>query len=228
MIDKNIDVGIITIIPAEIESLFRIMNISEQDIVEINSPFLYYKSKMYSNRCKKEISLVISFINGEAGNAEAAICTTHFLQNWYPKIMCMVGISAGIEGKVKIGDVIIPSKIIDRTKKVYKEGRYIPRTESYNRTRVIEQMLKRYKISASSFLFECNKYMSEDIKKAALIAKEKGLNEKIYCQELTFVDGSIVTEDYNGPLVKTTVVKKCVNQKLEILTMLRPELRRSR
>ena len=42
MIDKNIDVGIITIIPTEIESLFEIMNISEQNLVKINSPFLYY------------------------------------------------------------------------------------------------------------------------------------------------------------------------------------------
>lgn len=195
MIDKNIDVGIITIIPTEIESLFNILNISEQDMLKVNSPFLYYKSKVYSEQCKKEISLVISFVNGEAGNVEAAICTAHFLQNWNPKIMCMVGISAGIEGKVKIGDVVIPSKIIDRTKKVYKEGRYIPRTENYNRTRVIDQMLKRHKITAKTFSLECNRYMSEDIEKATLVAKVNGLSDKVYSPELAFVDGSIVTED---------------------------------
>lgn len=221
MNDKNIDVGIITIIPTEIESLFKIMNISEQNVVKINSPFLYYKSKVYSNLCKKDISLVISFINGEAGNAEAAICTTHFLQNWHPKIMCMVGISAGIEGKVKIGDVVIPSKIIDRTKKVYKEGRYIPRTENYNRTRVIEQMLKRHKIMARDFLLECNKYMFEDIEKATLMAKVNGLSDKVYSQELTFVDGSIVTEDslikdnkYFTPIIEN-VDEKCRGAEME-------------
>lgn len=39
-----------------------------------------------------------------------------------------------------------------------------------------------------------------------------------------------IVEKYNGPLVKTTedVVKKCVNQELVILTMLRPEPPRSR
>lgn len=221
MNDKNIDVGIITIIPTEIESLFKIMNISEQNVVKINSPFLYYKSNLYSNLCKKEISLVISFINGEAGNAEAAICTTHFLQNWHPKIMCMVGISAGIEGKVKIGDVVIPSKIIDRTKKVYKEGRYIPRTENYNRTRVIEQMLKRHKIMTKDFLFECNKYMFDDIEKATLVAKVNGLSDKVYSQELTFVDGSIVTEDslikdsqYFTPIIEN-VDEKCRGAEME-------------
>lgn len=195
MIDKNIDVGIITIIPTEIESLFEIMNISEQNLVKINSPFLYYKSKIFSEQCGREISLVVSFINGDAGNVEASICTTHFLQNWHPKLMCMVGISAGIEGKVKIGDVVTPSKIIDRTKKVYKAGRYIPRTENYNRTRVIEQMLKRYKITLEDFFLECNKYILSDIKRAELVAKANGIDESVYSRELRLVDGSIASED---------------------------------
>lgn len=195
MIDKNIDVGIITIIPTEIESLFEIMNISEQNLVKINSPFLYYKSKVFSEQCGREISLVISFINGDAGNVEASICTTHFLQNWHPKLMCMVGISAGIEGKVKIGDVVIPSKIIDRTKKVYKAGRYIPRTENYNRTRIIEQMLKRYKITLEDFFLECNKYILADIKRAELVAQANGIDKSVYSRELTLVDGSIASED---------------------------------
>lgn len=168
MIDKDIDVGIVTIIPTEIESLFKIMNISEQNLVKINSPFLYYRSTLFSEQCGREISVVVSFINGDAGNVEASICTTHFLQNWHPKLMCMVGISAGIEGKIKIGDVVTPSKIIDRTKKVYKAGKYIPRTENYNRTRVIEQMLKRYKITPEAFFIECNKYILSDIKKAGV------------------------------------------------------------
>ena len=195
MIDKNIDVGIITIIPTEIESLFEIMNISEQNLIKINSPFLYYKSKIFSEQCGREISLVVSFINGDAGNVEASICTTHFLQNWHPKLMCMVGISAGIEGKVKIGDVVTPSKIIDRTKKVYKAGRYIPRTENYNRTRVIEQMLKRYKITLEDFFLECNKYILSDIKRAELVAKANGIDESVYSRELRLVDGSIASED---------------------------------
>lgn len=195
MIDKNIDVGIITIIPTEIESLFEIMNISEQNLVKINSPFLYYKSKNFSEQCGREISLVVSFINGDAGNVEASICTTHFLQNWHPKLMCMVGISAGIEGKVKIGDVVTPSKIIDRTKKVYKAGRYIPRTENYNRTRVIEQMLKRYKITLEDFFLECNKYILSDIKRAELVAKANGIDESVYSRELRLIDGSIASED---------------------------------
>ena len=195
MIDKNIDVGIITIIPTEIESLFEIMNISEQNLVKINSPFLYYKSKIFSEQCGREISLVVSFINGDAGNVEASICTTHFLQNWHAKLMCMVGISAGIEGKVKIGDVVTPSKIIDRTKKVYKAGRYIPRTENYNRTRVIEQMLKRYKITLEDFFLECNKYILSDIKRAELVAKANGIDESVYSRELRLIDGSIASED---------------------------------
>lgn len=195
MIDKNIDVGIITIIPTEIELLFEIMNISEQNLVKINSPFLYYKSKIFSEQCGREISLVVSFINGDAGNVEASICTTHFLQNWHPKLMCMVGISAGIEGKVKIGDVVTPSKIIDRTKKVYKAGRYIPRTENYNRTRVIEQMLKRYKITLEDFFLECNKYILSDIKRAELVAKANGIDESVYSRELRLIDGSIASED---------------------------------
>lgn len=195
MIDKNIDVGIITIIPEEIESLFEIMNISEQNLIKINSPFLYYKSKLFSERCGREISLVVSFINGDAGNVEASICTTHFFQNWYPKLMCMVGISAGIEGKVKIGDVVMPSKIIDRTKKVYKAGKYTPRIENFNRTRLIEQMMKRYKIASEDFFIECNKYILEDIKRAELVARGNGISENAFSKELVIVDGSIASED---------------------------------
>lgn len=221
MIDKNIDVGIITIIPTEIESLFEIMNISEQNLVKINSPFMYYKSKIFSEECGREISLVASFVNGDAGNVEASICTTHFLQNWHPKLMCMVGISAGIEGKVKIGDVVIPSKIIDRTKKVYKAGRYIPRTENYNRTRVIEQMQKMHKITSEDFFIECNKYMLADINKAGLIAKAIAIDESIYSKELRLVDGSIASEDtlirdseFFAPIIEN-VDEKCRGAEME-------------
>lgn len=221
MIDKNIDVGIITIIPTEIESLFEIMNISEKNMVKINSPFLYYKSKIFSEQCRREITLVISFINGDAGNVEASICTTHFLQNWHPKLMCMVGISAGIEGKIKIGDVVIPSKIIDRTKKVYKSGKYIPRIENYHRTRLIEQMLKRYKITLEDFFLECNKYILTDIKKAELVAKANGISESIYNKDLVLVDGSIASEDtlirdsnFFVPIIEN-VDEKCRGSEME-------------
>ena len=221
MVDKNIDVGIITIIPTEIESLFEIFGISEQNLVKINSPFLYYKTKIYSTQSNREISLVISFINGDAGNVEASICTTHFLKNWYPKMMCMVGIGAGIEGKVRIGDVVIPSKIIDRTKKVYKNGKYTPRTENYNRTRIVEQMIKRYKISAQEFLAYCNKYILEEIKMAELIVKANGHSDGIFDRDLGLIDGSFASEDtlirdsnFFSPILEN-VDEKCRGAEME-------------
>lgn len=195
MIDRNIDVGIITIIPTEIESLFHILGLSEDDLVKINSPFLYYRSKIYSHLTHREVSFVVSFINGDAGNIETSICTSHFFKNWSPKLMCMVGIGAGIEGKIKIGDVIIPSKIIDRTKKVFKNGKYIPRTENFNRTRIIEQMIKRHNISEKEFFLACNQYMLNDIEKSFLIAKANKINECIYNKDLYVLDGSVASED---------------------------------
>lgn len=221
MINKNIDVGIITIIPTEINSLFEVLNITEEDIIKINSPFLYYKAKLFSVQSNSEISIVVSFINGDAGNIETSICTSHFLKNWYPKLMCIVGIGAGIRNKSKIGDVVIPSKIIDRTRKVYKDNKYGSRTESYLRPRIVEQMIKRFSISLDKFRALCNSCLYNEIKEATIMAKYYNLDEIVFTRDLSILDGSITSDDtlirdsnYFTPIIDS-VDEKCRGSEME-------------
>lgn len=195
MMEKIIDVGIITIIPSEIEALLQIFGIEKKSIIHTNGPYDYIKTKIFSEQAQRELSVVITYFNKESGNIESSICTTCFLRDWYPKLMCLVGIAAGIRGKVKIGDVIIPSKVHDRTIKVYKEKQLLPRSVSYSRTDLVDGMLKLNMLSNEKFLNECNKNLGKELKLAMQNAKKLELLEKDLNKKLLIHDGSILSDN---------------------------------
>jgi len=193
--DKNIEIGIITVIPNEIEAIFEVFNIDKSSIVYSESTYNYWQAEVYNSFSDRKLKIVVSHLNGEAGNMEAAICTTHFLRDWHPKLMCLIGITAGIRGKVKIGDVVIPNKIHNRTIKAFKSGNYFTRGTTYNRHDIIDQMLKINPVDTGMFSVEYSPFLYEQLKVAKLVAREKGLTENEYSPELNIEDGSISSDN---------------------------------
>lgn len=194
MKDKDIDVGIITIIPTEIEALFKTLNIRAENIVEINSPFTYWTTEFYSYSSQRNIRSVISFINRDSGNTEAAICTSYFLHDWYPRLMCLVGIAAGLRGKTRIGDVVVPNNIHDRTIKVFKNGTFVVRGTSYSRVDVIDRMIKTHPISKDEFKLKYEQPL-HDIEKAHSTVKKGGLSRNEFNGNLRILDGSLSSDN---------------------------------
>lgn len=137
----DIDIGLIVIIQEELDQLFKVFEISEENrVYSINNTFAYYKFTMTT--ATRPVTIVVSCINGKSGNIESALCTTYFFRNWTPKIMCLIGIAAGIEGKVDIGDVIVPYKILDISVKMYEDNGFRNRLVAYTRKEIINKMIK--------------------------------------------------------------------------------------
>ncbi|MDP2722248.1 MAG: hypothetical protein Q8O72_05795 [Bacteroidales bacterium] len=193
--DKTIDIGIITVIPSEIEAIFEVFNVDKSKIIYSDSNYNYWSTEIYSPLLDKNLKIVISHLNGEAGNTEAAICTTHFLRDWHPRLMCLIGITAGIRGKVKIGDVVIPNKIHNRTIKAFKGGKYFTRGTTYNRHDIIDQMIKISPVDAGKFSVEYSPYLFEQLKIAKIVAKSKELTDSEFSTELLLEDGSISSDN---------------------------------
>jgi len=193
--DKNIDVGIITVIPTEIEALFSSLNIDIAAIEEHESPLRYWKINVFSQCSARMLSVVVSFVSGNSGNTEAAITTTNFLRDWYPRLMCLIGISAGINGKVKIGDVVVPYQIHDRCMKVFSDGKYMTRGASYKRVDPLERLLKLHPLSQNEFEVSSETQLSADILASLGIAKNKGMDENEFSGNLSIIDGSLASDN---------------------------------
>jgi len=195
VIDRNVDVGIITIVPVEVESLFSALDIKRDAYETADGPLRYWRTSYNSNSSGRPLSVVVSILGGEAGNTEAAIATAQFLRDWYPKIMCLVGIAAGIEDKARIADVIVPNKIHDRTIKVYENGQYRVRGRTYARNDTIDRMLKVSPLTQRHFIAALRKFAQEDLLRAKIVAKEKGLLPSQFSGEPRMVDGSLASDN---------------------------------
>lgn len=195
VVDREIDVGIITIVPTEIEALFETLAISREAYETGASPFQYWRTTYRSDSSGRSVSIVVSFLVGDAGNTEAAIAVTHFVRDWYPRIMCLVGITAGLKGKTRIGDVILPNKIHDRTIKVFEQGKYRVRGNSYTRNEIVDRMLKVSPLSTQVFLDAFSRAAGSDIHQATTIALSKNLGVDTFNGHPRILDGSIASDN---------------------------------
>jgi len=194
LVKQAIDVGIITVIPHEITALLKMFGVNKSRIIRIGKYQECWLTEVLNNRSKKKFTVVIGFLSGESGNIESSITTNNFLRHWNPKMMCLVGIAAGIKGKVKIGDVVIPNSVLDRTIKVFDKGSYKVREKSYNRDDVLNSQIKVYLDKD-----ELEKSLSQDqkplLEKAIKIGRELGIQENEIGTNLAIEDGTISSDN---------------------------------
>ena len=221
MIDKIIDVGIITIIPTEIKALLSIFGINEDFQHYEQGAANYLRTNIYSPASGRNISIVITFLNKESGNTESAIATTRFLHDWYPRLMCLAGISAGVQEKSKIGDVVLPTKIHDKQVKVYKNGKYSPRNTTYARTDFMDGLIKLHGIDSIKFQSLCNDELSTEIVAAITARDTLSMDKANLDQNFNILDGSLVSDNIlirDGRFFKgvlTELDEKCRGAEME-------------
>lgn len=219
--DRAIDVGVITIVPTEIEALFSALSITRDAYEPAGSPLRYWRTSYQSSSSGRPLSIVVSILGGETGNVEAAIATTQFLRDWYPRLICLVGIAAGIEDKTRIGDVVIPNKVHDRTIKVFENGQYRVRGRTYTRNDTLDRMLKVSPLVHKDFLRQLRQIAQDDLKHALSVAKTKGMFPKSFEGKPRIIDGSIASDNvlirdttyFHGVLASTD--EKCRGGEME-------------
>ena len=193
MNDRSIDVGIITIIPTEIEALLDVFNARSKR--ELIGSQIYFRTSIYSELAQRYLDVVISF-SIDQGNTESAITTTKFLHDWYPRIMCLVGIAAGIRGKTEIGDIIVPSLIHDYSIKTYRNQEYNPRSKSHSRSDYINTLLKLHPLDQRLFTEKCCTELSDDIERIIEEIKNKNeVNNYVFNPQFRIHDGNLVSDN---------------------------------
>lgn len=195
MSDRIIDIGIITVIPTEIDAItdvFKVKKTLHSTGNVRNIPYL--KAELDSERSQRKLSIVISFVQGQ-GNTESAITTTNFLHDWYPRLMCLVGISAGISGKVKIGDVILPKTIHDYTLRKYENGTYFPRSRAFSRLDLLDDCLKLFPIRQENFAQLCKNQLGKEIAAAKIKAEKMKLTDSQFTTDLRICDGNLISDN---------------------------------
>lgn len=70
--------------------------------LKVSSGTIFYSGSIISRLVQRNYRLVLSCI-GQAGSPVAAAATTEVIELFHPQVVLLMGIAAGMRGKVKIG-----------------------------------------------------------------------------------------------------------------------------
>ena len=153
----HVDVAVITITDEEHETVNNILSLQGRDgksehHVLCNGHSFTYGCLWDSGGHKLRVAV---FKAGSQGNPAMAVLTTVIQMTLLPRLSILVGIAAGLKGKVKIGDVLIPERVVDFSFVVEKDVKSpgsqngnaqkirLPRHKSYDKKGVSNSGLTR-------------------------------------------------------------------------------------
>lgn len=131
-----VELGILAVIAPEIRAVRQALGVTDsdrEDKADLNDT-VYFRRTIASMRQRREYSFALAAI-GSAGTDSAAVATTRMIERYHPRVVLLVGIAAGIRGKVRIGDVVLSERVVayDRAAQVKDpktgEHRVEPRPE---------------------------------------------------------------------------------------------------
>lgn len=107
---RSVDVGIMTVIKPELDAVLATFGLPYASRVEVDGSGYWFSEVETING--STLSIVISSV-GEARNVPCAIAVGRLLCQFSLGLMILVGIAAGPEDKVTLGDVVIPDRVYD-------------------------------------------------------------------------------------------------------------------
>jgi nucleoside phosphorylase len=118
----RVDVGIVTVIPEELEWTRKALDISVDSRRKVRSGRVYYFGEIAAPFAHGSYRVALVCV-GEGGTAECASTTTALILQCRPRIVILVGIAAGMRKSTKIGSVVISERIWGYEKEVLATGR---------------------------------------------------------------------------------------------------------
>lgn len=111
------DLAIITVLSLELKFVKELpWNWTEEKYQ--NDDNFYYTGYFYKNQ--KKVKVIATSTNNSMGMCAAAAISMKVINRYRPKYISMVGICAGIEGRVNIGDPVIADRVWD-----YGSGKHV-------------------------------------------------------------------------------------------------------
>ena len=108
-INSDYQVCILTVIDIEFESVCDAFEVSNLSIGKINDLVNLYRAKLVVNS-GKPINVLVCKV-GSAGNLNSSIVTNALLEKFEFKLMLLIGIAAGVRGRIKLGDVVFGRRV---------------------------------------------------------------------------------------------------------------------
>ena len=152
-INEAVDVAILTVIPAELFAALDALGISSESARERSADgTVYYRGAIRSELRHRDYRLVVTCIGG-AGNPGAAAATRDVISAYRPRAVLLMGIAAGIRGKVRIGNVVLSERVVAYEPAALirtADGKSIeqPRPEIDRAPHAIQQDVTNYRFNA--------------------------------------------------------------------------------
>ena len=105
------DIVILTVISAEFEAARRVFQIKDDDRRKAPDGTVYFRGVIRSERAQRDYTLVLTCIGG-SGNPGAAAATASAIKAYDPRAVLLMGIAAGLRGKVRIGEVVLSDRVV--------------------------------------------------------------------------------------------------------------------
>lgn len=110
-VERRAEIAVLTVIPAELQATRKVLGISEEQRVKMEDGTIYYHGTVATRFSSSPYRVVLACIGG-AGNPGAAAAARDVINYCNPLALFLVGIAAGIRGKVKIGDVVFSERVV--------------------------------------------------------------------------------------------------------------------
>lgn len=107
---RTCDIGILTVISEELHAIKKALG-SNLQTEKHQDGTIYLHGRIRSAVTDSYYTVTVAAL-GRAGNPVSAAATATFIERHHPKVILLVGIAAGIRGKVKIGTVVLSEKIV--------------------------------------------------------------------------------------------------------------------
>lgn len=105
------EIAILTVIPDELNAARKAININLEQRVKMLDGTVCYHGTIPTKLLNSSYRIVLTCIGG-AGNSGAAATTMDVINHYKPLVVFLVGIAAGIRGKVRIGQVVFSERVV--------------------------------------------------------------------------------------------------------------------
>jgi nucleoside phosphorylase len=107
----QVDIAILTVIQPELIAVREALGITEEARFEDDAGTISYRGRVHSTLAGRDYEVVLTCI-GRAGNADSASMAQAVISRYHPQAVLLVGIAAGMRGKVRIGDVVLSERVV--------------------------------------------------------------------------------------------------------------------
>jgi nucleoside phosphorylase len=107
----KVDVAIVTVIPPELFAARDALGLAEDARAKDEAGTVSYRGKVRSALARRHYEVVLTCI-GRAGNVLTAAAVQDVIARYRPQVVLLVGIAAGIRGKVRIGEVVLSERVV--------------------------------------------------------------------------------------------------------------------